>query len=109
MKVNSISAFNFGDKNTNENKKPEFIDNFQTKLKNSADMSDCVSVPRTIFKGYLGIMAGTSLGTAAGLMKPSKIKTAVAACGIISSLYGTWAFARPYVIKDAVPTICLNA
>ncbi len=87
-------------------KKKKFTDNFETKLKNSADMNDCISVPRTIFKGYLGIMFGTSIAAIANLIKsPSKIKTAMNIAAIGLSTYGTWSFARPYVLKGAVPTV----
>lgn len=88
--------------------KRRFTDNFQTKLKNSADMSDCITVPRTIFKGYLGVMAGTTLATVAGLTKNKTLKTTLMLTGAALSTYGTWAFARPYVLKDAVPTVDLQ-
>lgn len=97
--------------NTNNNfavpqsKKKKFTDNFQTKLRNSADMSDCISVPRTIFKGYLGIMFGTTLATVSGLVKNTKAKTALLLGAAGLSTYGTWSFARPYVLKGAVPTV----
>ena len=110
MQVSAIPSVNFKS-NTETGKdspKTKFTDNFQTKLRNSADMSDCISVPRTIFKGYLGIMIGTSLGSIASLLKPSKTKKAVAAAGIVTALYGTWAFVRPYILKDAVPSVNLN-
>ena len=86
--------------------KKKFTDKFQTGLRNSADMNDCISVPRTIFKGYLGIMFGTTLAAGANLIKsPSKIKTALNVAALGLSAYGTWSFARPYVLKDAVPTV----
>ncbi len=88
--------------------KRRFTDNFQTKLKNSADMSDCITVPRTIFKGYLGVMTGTTLATVAGLTKNKTLKTTFMLTGAALSTYGTWAFARPYVLKDAVPTVDLQ-
>lgn len=88
--------------------KRRFTDNFQTKLKNSADMSDCITVPRTIFKGYLGVMTGTTLATVAGLTKNKTLKTTLMLTGAVLSTYGTWAFARPYVLKDAVPTVDLQ-
>ena len=84
-------------------------DKFETKLKNSTDMADCIAVPRTIFKGYLGIMFGTTLAASANLIKkPSKLKTGLNLAGLALSTYGTWAFARPYVIKGAVPTVKPN-
>lgn len=110
MKINNISTLKFSSNNTNNQsvKQEKFTDKFQTKLKNVSDMQDCITVPRTIFKGYLGIMTGTTLGSIASLMKPSKLKKAVALTGIATALYGTWAFVRPYITKGVVPTVDLN-
>lgn len=110
MKIISINSYNFKSNTTqnSQNKKTHLTDNFQSKLKNSADMSDCITVPRTIFKGYLGIMVGTSMNAVASFMKPSKMKNALSIAGIATSLYGTWAFVRPYILKNSVPTIDLN-
>ena len=83
--------------------KSKFTDKFETKLRNSADMNDCVAVPRTIFKGYLGIMFGTMLASGANLLKKGKFKTVTNIIALGLSAYGTWAFARPYVLKGAVP------
>ena len=33
--------------------------------------------------------------------KHPKIKNTITAAGILTALYGTWAFVRPFVIKDA--------
>lgn len=93
----------------NQQKKKHFTDKFETHIKNSTDMSDCIAVPRTIFKGYLGIMFGTTLAAGANLIKkPSKLKTGLNLAGLALSTYGTWAFARPYVLKGAVPTVKPN-
>ena len=84
-------------------KKERFLDNFHTKIINSADMDDCVWVPRTIFKGYLGIMTGTIFAALAPLARPKHNKLAFA-LNIISGIlctYGTFSFIRPYVIKGA--------
>lgn len=91
-----------------EPKKEKFTDKFQTGLKNSADMSDCISVPRTIFKGYLGIMTGTTALTASSFIKNPVAKKCLALGGLATSLFGTWSFVRPYILKDAVPTVNLN-
>lgn len=81
-----------------------FLDNIQSKVKNSSDMTDTIVVPRTIFKGYLGIMTGTTLVTLGGLINrekhPIPFKGTMAA-GLLTSLYGTWAFVRPFIVKDA--------
>lgn len=83
------------------------LEKFYTNVQNSADMTDTLIVPRTIFKGYLGIMAGTTLITLGSLLNKVKILSKpLTIAGLLSSLYGTWAFVRPYIIKDAkgVPT-----
>ena len=85
MKIAKISYGQNFCGNENNNRK-SFLDNLHSHVKNSADMTDTILVSRTIFKGYLGIMTGTTLVTLAGL---------------ITSLYGTWAFVRPFVLKDA--------
>ena len=65
-------------------------------------MTDTIVVPRTIFKGYLGIMTGTTILTLGSLLyNHPKIFKTVTAAGLLTSLYGTWAFVRPFVIKDA--------
>ena len=108
MTIQSIKNFN-NTQNTTQPKKKHLTDKFETKLKNSTDMADCIAVPRTIFKGYLGIMFGTTLAAGANLIKkPSKIKTGLNLAGLALTTYGTWAFARPYVLKDAVPTVKPN-
>lgn len=82
--------------------KTTFLDKFHTKTKNSADMTDTIVVPRTIFKGYLGIMTGTTLVTLGGLaQKKPKLNKTLMTSGLLASLYGTWAFVRPFIIRDA--------
>lgn len=84
-------------------KKQRFLEKFHTAAKNSADMTDTIVVPRTIFKGYLGIMTGTTLLTIGGLLaqKMKKTSTVLSLAGLLTSLYGTYAFVRPFIIKDA--------
>ncbi|MBS6553224.1 MAG: hypothetical protein V8R83_11230 [Candidatus Gastranaerophilaceae bacterium] len=84
-------------------KKTGLFEKFHEKTKNSADMTDTIVVPRTIFKGYLGIMAGTTLITAGSLLGKTLAKTskALSFAGLAASLYGTYAFVRPFIIKDA--------
>ncbi len=78
----------------------KILEKFHEKTKNSADMTDTIVVPRTIFKGYLGIMAGTTLVTLGAFGKNKFAKT-LSIAGLLSSLYGTYAFVRPFIIKDA--------
>ncbi len=83
-------------------KAPTFLDVFTTSAKNSADLNDTVEVPRTIFKGYLSFMAGTTLGAIAPFAKGKKplFATLSIAAGALA-LLGTYFFVRPYVIKGA--------
>ncbi|CDE89584.1 TPA: hypothetical protein CPT81_08395 [Candidatus Gastranaerophilales bacterium HUM_20] len=88
--------------NETSQKREGFLEKFHTCTKNSADMNDTVVVPRTIFKGYLGFMAGTALTSLSGIFtKHPKTKNTLLAAGILTALYGTFAFVRPFVIKDA--------
>lgn len=104
MKINKIS---FGNKQqykqtNNKNKSNDILEKFYTNCRNSADMTDSILVPRTIFKGYLGIMAGTSLLTLGSILSNyKKISKSFSILGTITSLYGTWAFVRPFIIKDS--------
>ena len=107
MKVTNINILNANHPsfaNNEQGKKSSWLDRINTYSKNSADMNDTIVVPRTIFKGYLGIMLGTTLVTLGGLINksthPKAFKSTMAA-GLISSLYGTWAFVRPFIVKDA--------
>lgn len=80
--------------------KEKFTDIFEH-IKNSADMNDTVKVPRTIFKGYLSFMIGTSLLTLGGLAKKIKpLSTGLTALGTLTAMYGTYSFVRPYLLKE---------
>lgn len=104
----SVSAINSVSSVNSQPQRQKFTDKFQTKLKNSADMSDCITVPRTIFKGYLGIMVGTTALTMGSFIKNPVAKKVLSLGGLATSLYGTWSFVRPYILKGSVPTVNLN-
>lgn len=109
MKIASITNYpRFNGEQSN--KKETFLDKLHTYTKNSADMTDTILVPRTIFKGYLGIMTGTTLVTLGGLVnktKHPKLFKSTMGAGLLASLYGTYAFVRPFIIKDA-PGVAKN-
>ena len=99
MKIQSIPNYSSF---TNSNK--SFLDRIHENTRNASDMTDTIVVPRTIFKGYLGIMAGTTLVTMAGITNKTKFPKlfkVIMAAGLLSSMYGTWAFVRPFIVKDA--------
>lgn len=102
MKIQPI--LNYGFTASEKSKKGSFLDRIHENTKNSADMTDSIVVPRTIFKGYLGIMTGTTLVTLGGLInreKHPKLNKGTMLAGLLTSLYGTWAFVRPFILKDA--------
>lgn len=101
MKVSQITSFNRSF--SSSERKNSILDKIHSYTKNSADMNDTIVVPRTIFKGYLGIMTGTTLITLAGLInkvKHPKLFRGTMASGLLASMYGTWAFVRPFILKD---------
>lgn len=103
MKIQKINNYNFTQSTqSSSNKKTGILDKIHQYTKNTSDMTDTIVVPRTIFKGYLGIMTGTTLITA-GIAVQNHIKLSrfFSLAGLIASFYGTWAFVRPFVIKDA--------
>lgn len=66
-------------------------------------MTDTVSVPRTVFKGYLGFMSGsfvTAISQIIGKKSPVLSK-GLNIAGIGLMIYGTIAFVKPYVFKGA--------
>lgn len=100
MNISKI-GINFTSNQHEEAKKSDFLTKFHENAKNSADMTDTILVPRTIFKGYLGIMTGTTLLTLGSLItKPKKLSKTLSISGVLSSMYGTYAFVRPFIIKD---------
>lgn len=105
MEISKITSFTASENPTipnNQKVKRDFLTQFHEKTKNSADMTDTIVVPRTIFKGYLGIMAGTTLLSLGSLLKkPAFFSKFLSVSGLLTSLYGTYAFVRPFIIKDA--------
>lgn len=102
MKITSIINTTYFN-GVQQEQKETFLDKFHSCAKNSADLTDTILVPRTIFKGYLGIMTGTTLVTLGGLInrvKHPKLFKGTMGAGLLASLYGTYAFVRPFIIKD---------
>lgn len=103
MNISRVNNLSFGtNANNGEVKKPKnLIDRMNGYARNLMDMNDTVVVPRTIFKGYLSFMAGTSMLTLASLMKQNWAFTKVLkGVATLTTLFGTYAFVRPYVYND---------
>ncbi len=110
-KIQPSKNITFGTVQMQENANPKkedkrLLSNIDKYIKNSADMNDTINVPRTIFKGYLGVMAGTSLITLGSFVKNPKNAFGIIlkAAGTLISLYGTFAFVRPFLMKDKKQT-----
>ena len=103
----NIHKISFGTVQSKQpNGKTGFIENFYNRTRNNADMTDAILVPRTIFKGYLGIMVGTTLVTLGSILNKSpKISKCLSVSGFLASLYGTWSFVRPFVMLKSICNI----
>ncbi len=107
MKVQKIQQNSNNFKSATEQPKEKFTDKFSSRIKNSADLNDCVAVPRSVFKGYLAFMLGTGALTLGSFLpqKAKALRNTVLIGGNLVNTYGIWSFVRPYIIKDATPTV----
>lgn len=80
--------------------KPDILDIFSEKVVNKRDLTDMVTVPRTIFKGYLCFTAGTAINAIASLTGSNKLSKGLGILGNIISIYGTYNFVKPFLIKE---------
>ena len=106
MKIQKIQSQTFRNTSTNQSKK-EFIDIIVDNVKNPRDVQDCVAVPRGIFKAYIYLMIGSSLGMISGSLpqKWKSVKTILnIACAIFSAISAVY-FAKPFAIKGLSPTL----
>lgn len=105
MKVQKIQPQNYGFKSEEKQTKEKLTDKFSSRIRNSADLNDCVAVPRSVFKGYLAFMLGTTMVFLGNYIPNKKLKNTAQIAGNLMNSWGVWSFVRPYVIKDATPTI----
>ncbi len=103
MKVTAIhnlsQTTNF--KGRNDTKINDMLDKFSTGIKNNCDMNDTLTVPRTIFKGYMAFTISTTLGMFASVMakKHPTAKTITNVLANLVALAGTYCFVRPYLFN----------
>lgn len=79
--------------------KPDVLDILSEKVVNKNDLNDMVTTPRAIFKGYLCFTTGTTINAISALIKNDKVKKGLAIAGSLISIYGTYNFVKPYLIK----------
>lgn len=86
-----------------EEYKSDFFDKISEKVVNPKDITDTVKVPRTIFKGYLGFMAGTSLIFMASFIENVRgfktISKFLKFTGFAATIVGTYEFVKPFLLK----------
>ena len=108
MRITKIESIQFKT-NATENKKQqrELIDIIADNVKNPRDVEDCVAVPRGIFKAYIALMAGSSMGLIANVL-PQKWKYGKlffnVCCAVLSAISAVF-FAKPFAVKGLSPTI----
>lgn len=80
--------------------KPDVFDFLSEKVVNKNDLSDMVTTPRAIFKGYLCFTVGTTISTIGGFFRNSIIANSLKTLGCLTSIYGTYNFVKPYLIRN---------
>ena len=80
--------------------KPDIFDKVSEKIIDNRDITDTVTMPRAIFKGYLCFTAGTAINAIAGMLKNDKAKKGLGIAGSLISILGTFNFVKPFLIKD---------
>lgn len=80
--------------------KPDVFDKVSEKIINNRDITDTVTMPRAIFKGYLCFTAGTAINAIGGMLKNEKASKGLAIAGNLISILGTFNFVKPFLIKD---------
>lgn len=80
--------------------KTDIFDKISSKVINKDDITDTVTMPRTIFKGYLCFTAGTAINAISGMItKHQGLKKYLGIIGSLISIYGTYNFVKPFLIR----------
>ena len=80
--------------------KPDLLDIASEKIINNRDITDTVTMPRAIFKGYMCFTAGTAINAIAGMLKKGNLSKGLSIAGSLISILGTFNFVKPFLIKD---------
>jgi len=79
---------------------PTMFDKIMEKVVNKRDLQDTVTVPRSIFKGYLGIMMGTTILTIGSFIpKLPKTSNLLKIAGLVISAIGTFDFVKMFLVR----------
>lgn len=80
--------------------KPDILDIVSDKIVDRSDLTDMVTMPRAIFKGYLCFTVGTAIGSIAGTLKEGKFSKGLSIASSLISIYGTYNFVKGFLIRD---------
>ncbi len=80
--------------------KGDIFDILSEKVVNQRDLNDMVTTPRSIFKGYLCFTTGSAMNLIASMLDKGNISKGLSIAGSIISIYGTYNFVKPYLIKN---------
>ncbi len=76
------------------------MDKVMGNVVNKRDIQDTVTVPRSIFKGYLGIMMGTTILTIGSFIpKLPKTSNLLKIAGLVISAIGTFDFVKMFFAR----------
>ena len=80
--------------------KPDILDICSEKIVKKRDITDTVTMPRAIFKGYLCFTAGTAINAISGMLEKGKTSKALGIAGSLISILGTFNFVKPFLIPE---------
>lgn len=80
--------------------KPDILDILSEKVVNRRDITDTVTIPRAIFKGYLCFTVGTAINAIAGMLQQGKLTKGMNIAGSLISIYGTYNFVKSFLVKE---------
>ena len=81
-------------------RKKDIIDIVSDKFSSKKDVYDTVTMPRAIFKGYLCFTAGTAINAIAGMLKKTNLSKALGITSSLISIYGTYNFVKPFLVRN---------
>jgi len=101
--VNTVSSSTISQANDSavqKKIKPDILDICSEKIINKRDITDTVTMPRAIFKGYLCFTAGTAINAIAGMLKKGNLSKGLSIAGSLISILGTFNFVKPFLIPE---------
>ena len=80
--------------------KPDVLDILSEHVVNRRDLTDTVTIPRAIFKGYLCFTVGTAVNAISGILQQGKLSKGLSIAGSLVSIYGTYNFVKGFLVQD---------